>query len=182
MHGFPAARATLISLLIPAALAAQVNGRMAAGREFGQRSDDPLISQPRPVNVVSVLIQHRRQLSLTDSQFTQLVALRRGLDSLNFPLERRLDSLVRVEHDASAAFRRLPEDSVRSMRDLAKNTLAALAANMEPATDRAHNLLTEQQMTLAEGFETQARDVAAEQAREAANPKRGLFPFAHPPA
>lgn len=176
-------RAALILLLLPAAVpvAAQVNGRMAAGREFGQSKNDPLISEPRPVNVVSVLIAHRQQLSLSDSQFAQLVVLRRGLDSTNFPLERRLDSLLRVEREASASFRRLPTDTVRQMRDLARSTLDALAANMRPATDRAHNLLTEQQMTLASRFEEQARQAAEEQASQASNQRKGLFPFAHPP-
>jgi hypothetical protein len=181
MKRFTAACAVLMFASVPAALAAQVNGRMAAGREFGHSGDDPLLSEPRPVNMVSVLLQHRRELSLTDTQFVKLVALRRQLDSLNFPLERRLDSLLRVDRQASSGFHRMPADTVRAMRDLAHSTLSALAANMRPATDRAHTLLTERQIQLASPFEDQARALAEERARDAANPRRGLFPFAKPP-
>lgn len=174
-------RFLISTLLIPAALAAQVSGRMGAGREFGQSADDPLVSEPRPVNDVSVLIQHRQQLALSDSQFIQLVAIRRSVDSVNFPLERRLDSLLHVERDASSAFRRLPADTVRHIRDLARSTLDELAANIRPATERAHNLLSERQVQMAATFEQQAQELAAQQARDAGRAKSGIANFGRPP-
>lgn len=183
MKGLRAAlRALIVTLAIPAALAAQINGRMAAGREFGQSSNDPLVSEARPVNNVSVLIQHKQQLALTDSQFVQLVAIRRTVDSVNFPLERRLDSLVRVQRSASSAFRRLPADTARHLRDVARSTLDELAANMRPATDRAHALLTDRQIQMAAIFEQQARDIAEQQTRDAHRSKSGMGSFGRPPA
>lgn len=169
------------ALVAPALLGAQVNGRMAAGREFGQSSNDPLVSEPRPMNDVSVLIQHRQQLALTDSQFIRLVSIRRSVDSLNFPLERRLDSLARVEHDASSSFRRLPADTVRRMRELARSTLDALAANIRPAAERAHALLSDSQVEMAATFEQQARDMAEQEARDANRRKSGIGGFGRPP-
>jgi hypothetical protein len=168
-------------LLAPAALGAQVHGQMAAGREFGQNGDDPLLSEPRPVNEVSVLIQHRQQLALTDTQFVQLVSIRRAVDSLNFPLERRLDSLIRVERGASSAFRRLPADTVRHPRDLARGTLDAMASNIRPATERAHTLLSDHQVELAATYEQQARDMAEQQARDAARTHGGIRNLGRPP-
>jgi hypothetical protein len=169
------------TLLVPAALSAQINGRMGAGREFGQSADDPLVSEARPVNDVSVLIQHRQQLALSDSQFIHLVAIRRSVDSANFPLERRLDSLARVEHDASSGFRRLPADTVRRLRELARTTLDALAANIRPATERAHNLLTDHQIETAATFEQQAREMAEQEVRDAHRSKSGIGGFGRPP-
>jgi hypothetical protein len=174
-------RPLLLSLLLPAALSAQVNGRMAAGREFGQSANDPLVSEARPVNNVSVLIQHRQQLALSDSQFVQLVAIRRAVDSLNFPLERRLDSLVRVEHNASSAFRRLPPDTARHIQDLARSTLDEIAANIRPATDRAHNLLSDRQVETAAILERQAQDMADQESRDASRSKSRFGSFGRPP-
>jgi len=175
------ARVLIATLLIPVALAAQVKGRMGAGREFGQSADDPLVSEPRPVNDVSVLIQHRQQLALSDSQFLQLVSIRRSVDSANFPLERRLDSLLHVERDASSTFRRLPADTLRHLRDIARSTLDALAANIRPATERAHSLLSDRQVDMAATFEQQAREMAEQEAHDAGRSKSGIANFGRPP-
>src|SRR5580765_1032894 len=70
-------------------------GRGGFGRGAGvQRA--PGVEVPQVVNVVNLLVEHRQDLALTDTQFTRVIAIKRALDSTNAPLMRKLDSVQRL--------------------------------------------------------------------------------------
>ncbi len=57
-------------------------------------SDGPVIAAPKQVNAVNLLIEHRQELTLTDSQFAHVVVIKRALDSTDMPLLRKIDSVA----------------------------------------------------------------------------------------
>src|SRR4051812_31912975 len=65
-------------------------GALPPGRgPGGGMSREAGVQVPKYVNAVNLLIEHRQELSLTDSQFVKLIAAKRALDSTNAPLLRK---------------------------------------------------------------------------------------------
>ena len=89
-------------LLVPALVMAQRGiggggrGRGGGGgKEGGGIARDAGIAVPKLVNAVNLLVEHKQDLALTDTQFVRIIALKRSLDSTNAPLMRRVDSVQR---------------------------------------------------------------------------------------
>jgi hypothetical protein len=165
-------RPLALALLAIPALASAQRGGGGFGRAggFGRNDrDNPALAAPAIVNGVNLLIQHRVELALTDTQLVRVVALKRGLDSTNVPLMRRLDSLqraVRPSNDPTA--RANSAERVRDTRVEMREVLKEIYANIQPVRDRAFALLSEAQTERAHAIEDQARrqaDAAADGAR-----------------
>lgn len=90
-------RLVCLGLLAPAFALAQRPSLGSLGRgKIGQLSHEPGIEIPAIVNPVNLLIEHRQELALSDTQFKRVIGIKRALDSTNAPLVRKLDSVARV--------------------------------------------------------------------------------------
>ena len=65
-------------------------------RRPGNLEHEPGLVVPKQVNAVNLLIEHRQDLELSDSEFAGVARIKRALDSTNAPLVRKLDSLQRA--------------------------------------------------------------------------------------
>jgi hypothetical protein len=116
------------------------------------------------VNSVNLLIEHRQELSLSDSQFVRLIAMKRTLDSTNMPLLRKLDSVQRVfksgvpMFSSPSAQRR---DSIAEARSFVNSTLGTVRENISGARDRAYATLSATQLSKAQEIEEKAAKAAA---------------------
>jgi hypothetical protein len=126
---------------------------------------------------VNLLIERRQELSLTDSQFVQLIALKRTLDSTNVPLLRKLDSVQRVYKggvpifSAPTAARR---DSIAEARSFVEETLGIVRDNIGAARQTAYASLSATQMTKAREIQDKAdQAAAAENERNGRSGRRG---------
>jgi hypothetical protein len=90
----------ITAVILPAALGAQtrVGGMGPDGQKGkpGRLSRDMGITIPKIVNPINLLIEHRLEVALNDTQFTKIVAIKRVLDSTNAPMSRKLDSIARL--------------------------------------------------------------------------------------
>ena len=180
MRAFAVAALTTLALATPSAARAQVGGiPQRAGGIFGRNNrDDEAKSAPVIVNPLNLMIMHRADLALTDSQFVRIVALKRTADSANVPLMRRLDSLQRAQRPSTdPTVARADEERIRDLRAEARETVKEIYANLQPARDRAFELLNSLQAARAGTLESEAR---ARADAAAAPPGRGRG--ARPPA
>lgn len=173
---------------VMAALATAAPGVVAAQGGFGRGKGAygrgalpraPGVEIPQIVNPVNLLIEHRPQLALSDSQFRKVIAIKRALDSTNAPLERKLDSVQRLFRNGplftnGSTARR---DSLAEARALVAQVAADIQDNMASARDRAHALLSSRQLD-----DARALEAAAEQsARDAELRKEGRSGAGKPP-
>jgi hypothetical protein len=152
-------------------------GALTPGRGAGSLSREAGVQVPKYVNSVNLLIEHRQELSLTDSQFVRLVGIKRTLDSTNVPLLRKIDSVQRVFKSgvpifsAPSAARR---DSIAEGRAFVNDALGVVRDNISASRETAYGLLTPAQVTKARDFQDKAeRAAAAENERNARSPGRG---------
>src|SRR5690348_7973851 len=82
----------VLLVLVPALCSAQQRIGGFKGRTPSIRRESA-IEVPKLVNPVNLLLVHRQELALTDSQWKNLLSMKRVLDSTNAPLMRRLDSV-----------------------------------------------------------------------------------------
>lgn len=124
---------------------------------------DPGIEVPAPINIVNLVVQHRQDLVLSDTQVVRIVAIKRTLDSTNSPLFRRIDSVQRLFKNVpifstpSAAHR----DSLNAGTSLVKEMAADIDDNIADAKDKVFALLSTPQKERAEQIEDQARKASA---------------------
>jgi hypothetical protein len=162
--------AVLLLAVIPAIANAQVRpggGGFGRGRGPGRPAHEEGITAPKQVNAVNLLIQHRQELSLTDTQFVQIIVIKRVVDSANAPFMRKIDSVQRVFKsvpifsEPSAAHR----DSVAEGRAVVQEALAGVRENLDTARDKAYALLSSQQLAKAQELEAQAQKAIDDEAR-----------------
>jgi len=103
------------------------------------------------VNPVNLLIEHRQELTLSDSQFAHVIAIKRTLDSTNAPLLRRIDSVERLFRGGFVFSEpsREHRDSVAEGRSVIQEMSAGLRDNYSQAKDHAFSLLGAQQYAKA---------------------------------
>src|SRR5690349_24735653 len=93
-------RMVIAVVSLPAVLGAQtrIGGMGPDGQKGkpGRLARDMGITVPKIVNPVNLLIEHRLEIALNDTQFTKIIAIKRVLDSTNATPTRRLDSLQRL--------------------------------------------------------------------------------------
>ena len=144
-------------------------GALTPGRGQGSLAREAGIQIPKYVNSVNLLIEHRQDLSLSDSQFVRLIAMKRTLDSTNTPLLRKLDSVQRVFKGGVPMFSSpSPQrrDSIAEARAFVNSTLGTVRENISGARDRAYATLSSTQLSKAQEIEDKAtKAVAAENER-----------------
>lgn len=153
--------AIVLLMSIPSLAAAQRPGMSTIGRGMTPQGPkrDPGIEVPAPINVVNLVLEHRQDLILTDSQFVRVARIKRALDSTNAPLLRRIDSVQRlfknrpIFSEPSAAHR----DSLAAGKALVKEMTADIDDNNADAKDKVFVFLSTPQKERAEQLEDRAR-------------------------
>jgi len=138
-------------------------GRGSFGRGAGiQRASG--VEIPQVVNAVNLLIEHRQELTLSDTQFTRVIAIKRALDSTNAPLMRRLDSVQRLFKNGPLFSEGSVErrDSVAEARSLVRDVTAAVRENNATGRDQAYALLSAKQLDTAHSLEAAAEQKIAD--------------------
>ncbi len=160
--------ALVMVLLAPAALVAQPPGigGFGKGRIPGSLAKEPGIVVPTQVNAVNLLIQHRQEVALTDSQFVRVIAMKRTLDSTNAPVMRKLDSVTRLFRGGPPLFSEpspARRDSLAEARLMVREWTAVVRENNESARDLAYRLLGEAQRMKAATIEAAAEKAIADE-------------------
>jgi hypothetical protein len=151
--------------LAPAVVAAQGRG-FGRGRGPGNLPHEAGVDVPKQVNVINLLIEHRQELALSDSQFARVIIIKRTVDSTNAPLMRKLDSVQRlfkrapIFSDPSPARR----DSIAEGKAVVHETIAAVREHLDAARDRAYELLSSQQLSKAQDIEAKAQKAIEDEA------------------
>jgi hypothetical protein len=173
--------AALALVIVTSAAAAQQRGLggmggFGRGRGIGNTDREPALVIPKYVNAVNLLIEHRQDLALTDTQFVQVVALKRALDSANVPLSRRLDSLQRLFKgrgplfgEPSAARR----DSLASARAVVQETIGSVRDNVSATRDKLYTLLSFSQRSKAQELEDKAEKAIEDETKRAGRGRAG---------
>ncbi len=167
----------------PGAAAAQ-GGMGRGGRGGGNRGASALpraagVDIPEVVNAVNLLVQHRQDLALSDTQFMRVIAIKRTLDSTNSPLLRKLDSVQRLFKNGpvfseGSAERR---DSLNEANSLVRDVTAAVRENNASGREQAYALLSSKQLDQAHALEAAAEQrIEDEDARKAGGSGRGGRP------
>jgi hypothetical protein len=168
----------IAAVSLPAALGAQtrVGGMGPNGQKGkpGRLARDMGISIPAIVNPVNLLIEHRLEVALNDTQFTKIIAIKRTLDSTNAPMSRKLDSIARL-YKPRPIFSTVSQerrDSIAQAHPIVLDLVAGIRENISTAKDSAYALLSARQLSTAQGLES-----VAEQANSGAEiPKRAPGP------
>ncbi len=167
----------------PDAAAAQ-GGMGRGGRGGSNRGASALpraagVDIPEVVNAVNLLVQHRQDLALSDTQFMRVIAIKRTLDSTNSPLLRKLDSVQRLFKNGpvfseGSAERR---DSLNEAHSLVRDVTAAVRENNASGRDQAYALLSSKQLDQAHALEAAAEQrIEDEDARKSGGSGRGARP------
>lgn len=144
-------------------------GGLGRGRVPGKPAREPGLAIPRQVNMLNLLIEHRQDVALGDSQFVRVIALKRTLDSTNAPLVRRLDSLQRLFRGGAPMFSEpspARADSLAEARATVREAAAAIHENNAAARDAAYALLDVQQLTRARAIESKAEAAIEDDTRK----------------
>ncbi|HSQ28775.1 MAG TPA: hypothetical protein VLN49_02940 [Gemmatimonadaceae bacterium] len=158
---------SLCLMSVPMVAGAQRIGGFGRGRLPGHLEREPGIVVPKVVNPVNLLVEHRQQLALSDTQFAQVIAIKRVLDSTNAPLARKLDSVQRLFKGGPVfsepnADRR---DSLAQARGLVQDMTGAIDDNNNAARDKAYALLSVQQLATARDLEAKAEQAIEEETK-----------------
>ena len=171
-------RMVIAAVSLPAALGAQtrIGGMGPDGQKGkpGRLSRDMGISIPKIVNPVNILIEHRLEVALNDTQFTKIIAIKRVLDSTNAPASRKLDSIARLykPRPIFSSITTERRDSIAQAHPVVLDLVAAIRENISSAADSAYALLSARQLATAQGLAS-----VAEQANNGAElPKRAPGP------
>jgi hypothetical protein len=144
-------------------------GGMGRGAHMpGKLLREPGIVIPKLVNAVNLLVEHRTDLALSDSQFKQVIFIKRTLDSTNSPFSRKLDSLERLFRGgpifADPSRERL--DSIAEGRLLARQITADIHDNNIVYRDKAYALLNAQQLSRIQEMEGKAEQAILDEERK----------------
>lgn len=173
--------ACLIALVPSFASAQRGIGGMNGGtgiarRRPGNIEREPGLAVPKQANAVNLLVEHRRDLALSDSQLANVVVIKRALDSTNAPHTRKLDSLQRVFKGGPifsepSAGRR---DSLAEAHTVVFEVTSVIRDNISAARERAFALLSPAQLTKAQELEAAAeKAIDDENKRNAGDGRRG---------
>jgi hypothetical protein len=162
-------RLSLLLAVLPAMLGAQIPGMgsLGRGRLPAGLKKEPAIEVPPIINVVNLVVEHRQEMMLTDTQFVRIVAIKRGLDTTNAPMLRRIDSVQRLFKTAPLfqAPTQAHKDSLTAGKALIKEMTADIDDNIADAKDKVFALLSTPQKERAEQIEEKARKAGASAGR-----------------
>jgi hypothetical protein len=158
-------------------------GSSIGRRRPGTLEREPALVVPKQVNVVNLLVEHRQDLALSDSQFRRVIAIKRSLDSANAPYVRRIDSLQRTFKGGPIFSEPTPQrrDSLLAARSIVLELQADIRDNIVPAREQAFALLSSTQLTKAQEIEAQAEKALAEENKKSAERSRGGGGLGRPP-
>jgi hypothetical protein len=168
-------RRTIVAItvaLLPATAIAQGRGVMPGrgaltpGRGGGNMAREAGIQIPKYANGVNLLIEHRPELALSDSQFTRIIAVKRALDSTNAPLVRKLDSVQHLFKSGTPLFSspsRERRDSLSNARALVNETVGTIRDNIATSRDQAYSALSSTQLAKARDLEDKAEKAIADE-------------------
>jgi hypothetical protein len=184
-------RIACLAALVPSLASAQRGGMGNMGgtgigrRRPGNIEREPGLVVPKQVNAVNLLIEHRQELALSDSQVARVVVIKRALDSTNSPVSRKLDSLQRVFKggpifsEPTAARR----DSLAEAHTVVTEATGTIRDNIAAARERAFALLSPMQLTKAQELEAAAQKaVEDENKRSGGDGRRGGGGGGRPPS
>ncbi len=180
-HRFRPALSAFVALCVLTSIAgAQRGGGGGMGRGGGGGGGGGMNTTPRPpieiprfVNAVNLLVAHRQDLALSDSQFAAVIRVKRSIDSTDAPLMRRLDSVQVLFKgrgplfgDPSAQRR----DSLSAARVVVSETVGSLRENLADAREKAYAILSASQISKAQDFESkEARAIEEENESKASD-------------
>ena len=157
--------ATLASVLLPS---------LAMG-QYVRHDNNPFNGKPAPivpVNVARTVIEHERELALSDSQRTQIAAIQRRLDSTAAPLLKKLDS-VRPTWRPAGGINDLSQeqrDQLVAYRNVQVSVVDSLTPSFAKAREQVMTVLTPEQKDRAAKLETDARKRAENAAKREIEP------------
>ena len=159
--------AVLCAVALPTMASAQGIGGFGRGRGPGKLMREPGITIPRVVNAVNLMIEHRPELALSDTQFARVIVIKRALDSTNAPLVRKLDSLQRLFKPGPLFSQPNAErrDSLAEGRSVVQETIGAITENNSTARDQAYAMLSVQQLATAQSIEAKAEQAIEDEAK-----------------
>jgi hypothetical protein len=133
---------------------------------------------PQVVNAVNLLVEHRQDLALSDTQFTRVIAIKRALDSTNAPLLRKLDSVQRLFKNGPLFSEGNAErrDSLAEARSLVRDVTAGIRENDASGRDQAYALLSTRQLDAAHALEAKAEQKIEDEAQKGRGQPRGGRP------
>lgn len=161
---------TIRSVATIAALALVLSPSLATGQMTPRRDKGPFDGKPAPivpVNVARAVIEHERDMALSDSQRTQIVLIQRRLDSTTAPMLRKLDSLRPSWRPAGGLYDLSQEqrDQLVSLRAAQVAVIDSLSPTFAKAREQVMSVLRPEQKDRAAKYEKDARKRAEEQAR-----------------
>ena len=170
----------LCAVALPGLAGAQTIGGFGRGRTPGKLLREPGIVVPKVVNAVNLMIEHRQDLALSDTQFARVIVIKRTLDSTNAPLVRKLDSVQRLFRGGPVFSEPTIQrrDSLAEARSLVQEAIGAITENNATARDEAYGVLSVQQLETAQSLEAKAEQAIADEARR--NKKGGESPSGPP--
>lgn len=126
------------------------------------------IVAPKLVHPVNLLIEHRQDLALSDSQFKHLILLKRTLDSSDAPMLRKIDSVQRLFRGGLVFGEQSREhrDSVAEGRTVVLEMTAALRDRYALAKERAFAMLNAQQYDKAQELHAKAERAIQDEERK----------------
>ena len=168
------------TVVVAASLVLALSPSLASGQYMTpQRENNPFAGKAgpiAPVNVARTVIEHERDLDLTDSQRTQIVLIQRRLDSSAAPLLKKLDSLKPTWRPAGGPNDLTPEqrERIATLRAAQAAVVDSLTPTFTKARDDVMALLRPEQKERVGKLEKQARKRAEEQSkRELESPNQG---------
>jgi hypothetical protein len=146
-----------------------MGGGGGRGGKGGGIARDEGLAIPKLVNGVNLLIEHRQEMTLSDTQFVRIIAIKRALDSTNAPLMRKLDSVQHLFKGGSIVFGDAsPErrDSLTQAHGLIVDTQGRVRDNISDFREKAFALLSVMQQAKAHELEDKAEKAIAEEQKE----------------
>ena len=162
-------RWAVIVALIPAELLAQRGpggGGFGRSRGVGSIQRTEGIAVNLPINPINLLIEHRQELALTDTQFMHVIVVKRALDSANAPLMRTIDSVQHMLKGGNPIFSQpspLRRDSLAEGRAAVTRSIVGLRENISDYREKAFALLSTTQLEKAQDIETRAIKAAEDE-------------------
>jgi hypothetical protein len=158
------------SVATVAALALVLSPSLATGQMPVRRDNSPFAGKPAPVapvNVPRAVIEHEKEMALSDSQRTQIFVIQRRLDSTTAPMLRKLDSL-RPSWRPAGGLNDLSQeqrDQLVTLRAAQIAVIDSLSPTFAKAREHVMSVLRPEQRERAAKYERDARKRAQEQAK-----------------
>jgi hypothetical protein len=153
-------------------------GRGGFGRGNSALPRAPGVDVPEVVNAVNLLVEHRPELALSDTQFMHVIAIKRALDSTNSPLVRKLDSVQRLFKNGPVFSEGSPErrDSLADANSLVRQVTASIRENNATGRDQAYALLSSKQLDQAHALEAAAEQKIQDDRKNSGSGRGGRPP------